>query len=227
MPASGVASSPLGALGRSPVLGALPVAALRELSATMRPVQLQPGQILFVQGDRGDSVFVVESGRLRVFRTSPGGKERTLAYLRAGEVLGEMAVLGHLPRSASVQAVDPSRLWRLDGHVLLRLLASEPGAALGIVQLLARRLADADRQLEETSGRVAERLAPVLRRLAAQASSRGEPGSVRKVRITQQELAEMVSATRESVNRGLARLQALGVVVRRSRGCLWVVPDRL
>lgn len=206
---------PASVLGRSPVLAALGPQALASLARAMRPVILQPGQMLFVQGEPGDSVFVVETGCLRLFRTSPNGRERTLAYLRAGEIVGEMAALGRLPRSASAQAAEASRVWRLDGKALAQVVASDGRAALELVELLARRLAEADRQLEEASGTVAEQLRSVLQRLAGQAGDG-------RLRITQQQLAEMLGVTRESVNRGLSRLQTMGIVRRRGRGSLWV-----
>lgn len=206
---------PISVLDRSPVLAALGAQALASLAKTMRPVDLEPGQMLFVQGEPGDSVFVVESGRLRLFRTSPGGRERTLAYVQAGDIVGEMAALGKLPRSASAQAAEPSRVWRLDGRALAQAVASDGRAALKLVELLARRLAEADQQLEEASGTVAEQLLSLLRRLAA------ESGDGR-LRITQQQLAEMLGVTRESVNRGLARLESMGIVRRCSRGSVWV-----
>lgn len=211
---------PASVLGRSPVLAALGPEALASLARAMRPVDLQPGQMLFVQGEPGDSVFVVESGCLRLFRTSPGGRERTLAYLRAGEIVGEMAALGRLPRSASAQAAEASRVWRLDGQALAQAVASDGRAALKLVELLARRLAEADQQLEEASGTVAQQLLSVLERLAGHTADG-------RLRITQQQLAEMLGVTRESVNRGLARLEAMGVVRRRSRGSLWVDLDAL
>lgn len=126
-----------------------------------------------------------------------------------------MAALGRLPRSASAQAVEASRVWRMDGQALADAVTADGRAALKLVQLLARRLAEADQQLEEASGTVAEQLLPALRRLAEQA---GEG----RLRVTQQQLAEMLGVTRESVNRGLARLEEMGVVLRQGRGSLWV-----
>lgn len=202
-------------LERSPVLAALGPATLERLARSARPVELERGQILFTQGAAGDAVFVVERGRLRLFRVSPGGRERTLGYLGPGEILGEMAVLGGLPRSASAEAAEPSRVWRLEGRALVDAVASDGRAALRLVELLVRRLAEADRQLEESTGRVEEQLGGLLQRLAREA---GSP----QIRVTQQELAALLGVTRESVNRALARLEAQGAVRRVGRGVLRV-----
>ncbi len=226
-PAEGKEARLLAVLGRSAILRGLPTETLKALVSQLQLVRLQPEEYLFFQLDPADALYVVEQGRLRVFRTTPDGRERTLAHLAAGDVIGELALLDGLPRSASVQAIEPCALWRLDRRAFVSLLSRDSRLAMGIIQLLARRLRETNRQLEEAAaGPVPDRLVRVLKRLALAA---GAPtnDAPQKLRVTQQELANLTGTTRESVNRGLSRLEAQGLVLRRSRGTLWIHRRRL
>ncbi|BAS26961.1 Crp/Fnr family transcriptional regulator [Limnochorda pilosa] len=217
-------------LVRSSLLKALPDPTRRALAAHLEPVGLEAGAFVFFQSDPGDALYLVESGRLRVFRTSPDGRDRTLAHLAAGDVLGEMALLDGLERSATVQAVEATRLWRLRRKAFLELLRTDPELSLNLIQILARRLREADHQLEEAAaGPVPERLLRVLRRLALQepVPTSTPPGTPQRLRVTQDELASMVATTRESVNRALGRLETRGLVLGRHRGGLLVDRRRI
>lgn len=212
-------------LRRSGILRVLPYERLLELASEMRPVDLESEAYLFLQEEPGDSLYLVERGRLRVFRTTPDGREVSLAHLSAGDIIGEMALLDGLERSASVQALEPSRLWRLDRQAFTRVLQEDPRLAVELLELLARRLREANRHLEEAAGGpVVVRLARLLQRMSGGSPA---PAAVVSLRLTQQELANLAGTTRESVNRGLQRLQRQGIVVRRGRGRLWVDRGRL
>src|SRR5688572_19642815 len=133
-------NSPLAAALRDmPILAGLEPALVEQIAAEVELIDLGGGETLFRQGDRGDSLFFVLSGRLRVLDSSEHGRE-DLAEIAAGESVGEMAALTGDARSATVVAIRNCRLARLDRARLNRLLASHPELLSRITLLLARRL---------------------------------------------------------------------------------------
>lgn len=177
------------------------------------------GERLFLEGDPSDAVFVVAEGRARVYGVTPDGHEVTLSVRGPGDLIGEMGALepgGR--RSASVVALDPLRCRVLSATELHRFLEGHPHAALALLQLVIGRLRNADRRRAEFgSYDTTRRLARMLLEAATDAGGRtvtGEPaGSVRlDLSLSQQELAGLVGASRESVARALAELRRRGLV---------------
>jgi CRP-like cAMP-binding protein len=106
-----------------------------QIAILLKDVDLVSGEALFRQGDAGYSLYVVALGQVRIHI-----EERTLAYAGEGEVIGEMALLEAEPRSATVTAVVPSQLLRLDQQPFFELLEVEPELALGMIKVLSSRL---------------------------------------------------------------------------------------
>lgn len=101
--------------------------------------QLGRGEVLFHEGDHGDHMFVLQSGRVRITKYV-GGEDRVLAELEAGEFFGEMAILNHEPRAATATAVEPSVLLVYDKAAFEQLLLGNPNIAVRMVYKLAERL---------------------------------------------------------------------------------------
>jgi sigma-54 dependent transcriptional regulator, acetoin dehydrogenase operon transcriptional activator AcoR len=122
---------------------------LLERCASAREVQHAPGETVFGQGARGDSVFVITSGKVGIFREKGSGREM-IAMRGPGHLVGEMALFGQKRRSASLVALEACTLLRVDGEEMLRLLGQEPALGLAISRLLAVRLQELmDLNLEE------------------------------------------------------------------------------
>jgi 2-oxoglutarate dehydrogenase E1 component len=142
--ASGNGSAGLGHIERVPLFRDLPPEAQAMVAAIAQDVDLAVGAPLFRAGDRGDALYVVESGELRVER---GGK--VVGLIRAGEVVGEMALADEGPRSADVFAHTPARLLKIPADAFELVLEQHPGVARGLVRVLARRLRDASARQEK------------------------------------------------------------------------------
>jgi len=188
------------ALARNPVFGVLPVERRRNLAAAGTPVRLEPGQVLFRTGDEADAVYVVLTGELDVAVPGPDGREVWLAKLGAGALVGEMGVLDGGPRSADVRAVPRTELWRIGRRAVIDTLREEPSSGLELLALMARRLRMTDLLLQETAlmdlgGRLARML------LEAQGTT---------VALSQSEMARLIGASRERVNRKLGDWRAKG-----------------
>lgn len=191
-------------------------AALAEVG-TVR--QYAAGQALLQQGQLLDRVFVVQRGRVKVIATAVDGTEVMLALRGAGELVGELAALEETEGGASVIALEPVIARQIVTAEFRRFLDRRPAAALALVRVLACRLRDADRQrVQYAATTVLERLAAVLVGLAERYGHPAGDHAVRiGLRLTRSELATMVAASPESVDRAWRTLRARGVVDRDER----------
>jgi CRP-like cAMP-binding protein len=160
---------------------------------------------VFEEADKANELFVVRSGRVVIAITSPDGRESVMALMEPGDLFGEMGLFMESGgRSASARALEPSELVALPYSPLLSLLHKRPALLWGVVRLLTRRLAATDAALADSvfldvTGRTAKRLLE----LAGDANEFVLP-------VTQEELAGMVGASRERVNKALAAFIRLG-----------------
>jgi CRP/FNR family transcriptional regulator len=113
---------------------------LGEMVHSLHARTYRPGEVVFVQGDIGRALFILETGKVELTRTGPDGKPVLLYTLKPGEFFGEMALLESLPRSATATAVEPSRLHLLYRTKLDALLAAHPRIGVTIMRHLARLL---------------------------------------------------------------------------------------
>lgn len=195
---------------------------LRSIAALATRERLQPGQVLFWAGDKGDAMYVIETGSVKISRLSPAGKERILRILSAGEVIGEMALFDGKERSASAIALEPSILVRLPKDTFLSLLEATPAMAVRMLAILAGRLRRMNQAVEDgTFLPVRCRVARLLLELAAGAET--ETGSEAGIgtganpvtfplKLTQEDMAGLVGATRESVSRVWREFQDRGIL---------------
>jgi CRP-like cAMP-binding protein len=110
------------------------------LRQAMEPFQLADGQILFQRGDPGDSLYLIEQGRVRIYTQDPQGQEITLNHLDAGHFIGELALIDALPRSASVVAIGPVQLLCLSREAFLQHVHGSPQLTQQLIALLTERV---------------------------------------------------------------------------------------
>lgn len=175
------------------------------LQESMVAVELHRGAVLFREGDEGDRVYVVSNGKIKLGQTSPDGRENLLALLGPGQMFGELSLFDPGPRSATAAAVTDTKLLGLGHEDLLPLLSGRPGVARGLLLQLASRLRRsndtlADLVFSDVPGRVAKALLDLSDRFGVPSDE-----GVRVVHdLTQEELAQLVGASRETVNKALA-----------------------
>jgi CRP-like cAMP-binding protein len=162
------------------------------------------GQVLFIEGEPSDTFFFVRSGRLRVFRDSAQGDELTLTFVEPGSTIGELSVVDEQPRSASVDATEPSVLVAVPSGVVRAVLLSNPASAWHVAQQLAARV----RHLTDTTADLV--LLDLPRRLAKlilEQAVDGGGGRLTTTFVTSQSgVAAMLGVTRQSLNRALSAL---------------------
>jgi len=187
------------------LLGSASAADLEGVAAASRPRTFRGGQILFSAGDPGDTVIVVISGRVKIVVRSADGGELTLTVLGPGGVLGELGAVDGGPRSADAETLEECRLLFVPREVILGLCGRVPSVALALASSV---VADLRRLTEYTSDLVfldlPRRVAKVLL-----SQPRGDDGVIRH-KMTQEQLAHRVGATRQSVNGALRGFERRG-----------------
>jgi CRP-like cAMP-binding protein len=184
------------------------------------------GDIIILEGDRGGALYFVHSGIVKVFKTSPEGKEQVLRLIEAGSTFNDVPALDAGPNPASASALESSVVYATGGAELRRLIVERPGVALAMVQALAGALRHLVLLVEDLSFRhVTARVAKIL---LAQDSSTALDGndSGAAHRLTQQEMAAMAGTAREMVGRALKELEAAGAI-HMQRGRITVVSREL
>ena len=210
------------ALTRLPLLRAVRDDERRALAEEAFPRHLSRGQLLFLQDERSDHLFVVERGRLKVTVSSSRGQELLLQVVGPGGALGELSVVDGLPRSATATALDDLALWCLPAAAVRDLLLRSPALCLAVAEDLAaqvRRLTGASADLVFLD--LPQRLAKLLVALDAGEGPAGLAG------MAQTEIAAHLGVTRQSLNRALARLQDAGWVDVRRDGVAVPQPREL
>lgn len=215
-------------LRTAPLFRELSEEAAEALTTSMQEVQLPRGDILFEEGDTGDAVYVVLEGKVKLGRTAPDGRESLLAILGPGQMFGELSLFDPGPRSATVSAVTDTVLLTLSHEGLLEWITGRPEVARGLLSQLASRLRRAndivsDLVFADVPGRVAKSLLDLSRRFGAPAE-----GGIRVAHdLTQEELAQLVGASRETVNKALADFSARGWIRLEQRSVVILDLDRI
>ena len=198
-------------LRQGPLFNALDDEAANALRASMTESRLRRGETLFHEGDSGDKLYIVTGGKVKLGRSSSDGRENLLAILGPGQMFGELSVFDPGPRSSTATAVTACLIRTLEHEELMGWLTGRPEVALGLLAQLAGRLRRAndvlaDLVFSDVPGRVAKQLLE----LASRFGDRREDGIHVHHDLTQEELAQLVGASRETVNKALADFAARG-----------------
>jgi len=195
-------------LGQHALFAGLGPRVLEELLAQAVARDLGQAEVLFRAGEPGGQLFAVLEGQVRIFVAGAGGAEITLNLLGPGEVFGEIAMLDGAERTASAAALEPSRLLQLRRESVLAAMRHHPELAERIVLLLCRRLRWTSEQIEDSA------FLPLAARLAKRLLALTDNGAER-LRLSQRDLAALVGASREAVNKLLAQWRLDGLIRQR------------
>jgi CRP-like cAMP-binding protein len=198
-------------LKKAPLFARLDDEAATALAATMGTITLAKGDVLFHEGDAEDRLYVVVSGKIKLGRSGSAGRENLLAVLGPGQMFGELSLFDPGPRSTTATAVTACELRTLEHDELMGWLTGRPEVAQGLLGQLAARLRRAndvvaDMVFSDVPGRVAKQLLELAQRFG----DRRDDGVHVHHDLTQEELAQLVGASRETVNKALADFAARG-----------------
>jgi CRP/FNR family cyclic AMP-dependent transcriptional regulator len=208
-------------LARSELFSAFDETMLRKLVEAARRVECDRNFVLFEEDEEANELFVVRSGRVAVGRRSIDGRESLVALMEGGDLFGEMPLFDEGTRSASARALEHSHVLGIPYGVVREALDAKPELLWEVVRLLAERLRNTDSALADAvfldvTGRTAKRLLELA----------GDEDDF-QLPITQEELAGLVGASRERVNKSIAAFIRLGWIEQLDRRYRIVARDRL
>ena len=203
----------------SPFVSALGPGDLESLSAWGAARRFRRGMMLFHEGDEPAHVLIVRAGRVKISSFTADGREVVLAIRGPGELLGELSAIDGEPRSATASALEAVEVLSVPSEDFRAFLSTRPRIAVTLLQVLSRKLRDADRKRIEfgafdTVGRVCRRLVELAERFGEERGT-----SVRiTLPLSQQELAGWTGSSREAVSKALHQLRGRGYIETARRG---------
>ena len=213
---------------RAPLFTALDEAAAVSLRASMDAVKIAKGSILFKEGDDGEHLYVIVDGKLKLGTSSGDGRENLLSILGPGEMFGELSLFDPGPRTSTATAVTDAKLLSLSHEKVIPWLKQNPEVSLQLLTRLSQRLrrtneAVGDLVFSDVPGRVAKALIDLGDRFGKTTPE----GLLVNHDLTQEELAQLVGASRETVNKALADFAGRGWLKLDGRSVLIADVDRL
>lgn len=182
------------------------------LERKMPQTTIGAGRLIYSPEDRGEVVFLLKEGRVRLYRLSPEGKGLTMAIVEPGSVFGEMALLGQGMHGNFAEAMEECTIYMLSRRDVQETLLADPRVARRLLELIGRRLVEAERRLEEFAFKsVSARLSSILLQLADLADQIDGVVTLPD-RYTHQQLAEMVGTYRETVTKELNDFRQDGLI---------------
>jgi CRP/FNR family transcriptional regulator/CRP/FNR family cyclic AMP-dependent transcriptional regulator len=205
-------------LQKVPILAGLSGDDRESLAAALARRRYRKGDIVFQKEEPGHALFIVERGAVRIYVPSAQGNDLILAVLGPGDFFGDISLLDGRPRSASAAVSSDTTLLMLERSDFIALITRRPVAAMAVLEAVAGRLRETDEMASDLAfldvgGRLAKRLLDLA---SAHGVSRNN-GVLIDLPVTQEELANMIGVTRESVNRNLSEFRRLGLISNQGR----------
>lgn len=215
-------------LARAGIFQGVEPAAAEALAQSLEAVDFPRSQVIFNEGEPGDRLYIIQSGKVKIGRKSPDGRENLLAIMGASDMFGELSIFDPGPRTSTATTVTEVRALTMDRPALREWISKRPEIAEQLLRVLARRLRRTNNMLADliftdVPGRVAKVLLQFAQRFGSQ-----EAGLLRVTHdLTQEEIAQFVGASRETVNKALADFAHRGWVRLEGKSVLILDPERL
>lgn len=215
-------------LQRIPLFADLDDDELTRFSQNLQRRTYTAGQTVFMQGDDGNSVYLIESGSIRIYVHGEDGQEVSMVLCGPGDMFGEMSLIDQQPRSATAMAVENTVLWVMSGEDFYAHLRANSQLALNMMLTLSTRLRDTNEAIRslallDVPRRIAKRLLSLALRQGEHTADGIRIGS----KLTQGDLASLISASRESTNRALRALQRQGLIEMQDGHIILLKPEEL
>lgn len=188
------------------------------LEAVSQAKQLARGSLVYMPSEASESVFLLTSGRVKLYHITSEGKQAVLALIDPGELFGELTIFDGGQREEFAEAMEKSTLIRIPRDEITRLMEEHAGVALGVTRLMGLRRRRIERRLKSLLFRSnRERLVHLLMELAEKYGQRSADGVTLGIKLSHQELASIIGSTRETVTVVLGELQNEGSLIIKRR----------
>lgn len=184
--------------------------------------EYEKGEMIYFAGDAGGRLYVLYTGKVKLYRTSPSGKEQVLRIISPGDFLGELSLFSSLPLGEHAQALERSTMCVLDGARLKEYMAKSPSIAFRVMDALSRRLEEAENRIEAIS------LSSVGPRIAKSLLSLAQGKKTLQLPMSKGDFASSLGMSQETLSRKLAELQEEGLLrLKGHRTIILEKPDML
>ena len=191
---------------------------IEDLNWSGSSIRLRADEVLFGPTDSNETLFVLKSGRVRIYRSSPEGREFTLAVVESGTIFGELALTPQETRGAYARGMEDSEITILHRTDVERLMLEHPQVGLNLIRLLGERLSTYERRLEDLGLKeVPARLASLILLMIGDEGLRTRTGYKIPTRYTHHHLGTMIGANREAVTRAFTQLREAGALETENR----------
>jgi CRP/FNR family cyclic AMP-dependent transcriptional regulator len=214
-------------LRRHDFLAGLKEAELQELAERTQMREFQRGKVILHPDSRQELVYLIKEGRVKISRYSSDGREQILTFLQAGDLFGELALIRER-ESVHIEAFEDTLICTMPRTDFAALLERRPELMLHVIKAMAERLRQAEEEIADLVFRdVPGRIAALLLRLGEEYGEREPDGQRLTLRLTHQDIASMVGATRETVTTTLSRFREAALIATDQRHIVILQPDRL
>ncbi|HMU38693.1 MAG TPA: Crp/Fnr family transcriptional regulator [Pseudomonadota bacterium] len=205
-------------LRKLPLFADIPHDTLQQCSNLVWLLELKRRQVVFLPGDPGGAVYFVSSGRIKISKVTSDGKELTLDYGAANDVFGELCLIDGGPREDMAEAMDTSVVIEFDRGHFERLVQKEGLIGFRLVKVLAQRRRQLEEKVENLIFKdVNSKLAELLLRLGQDFGVADKRGTLLSLKITHQEMANLIGSTRETVSLTLSQFRRSGLIATEGR----------
>ena len=200
-------------LRKIPFLERVAPAQLQQLIATVELREIPRRQVIYLPGDPGDRVFFINGGRVKCSKVTRDGKELTLAYRGAGQMFGELCVIDGGPRDEMAEAMKNAIITEVPRELFREILLSDAQLAFDFACTVGERRRQIETKIEHLVFRdVQAKLAALLLELAEEYGVESEKGRQIGLKITHQEMANLIGSTRETISLTLAQFKKKGLL---------------
>src|SRR4051812_20895671 len=225
---SGEEKQTLALLRRCDVLSDISADALQALLPGITMGTYRPRQVIYLPGDRAQGVHFLTGGRIKISKVTRDGKELTLAYRTEGDFFGEPCLLEGGPREEMAEAMDSSTTVEVDRELLDQLLRLNGIAAYKFARALIARRKDLETRVEQLIFKdVGSKLAELLLSLGHDHGIADQRGVIVGLKITHQEMANLIGSTRETVSLTLSQFKRKGLIQTEGRKVILADPEGL
>ncbi len=180
------------------------------------------GDMVYLAGEEGGTLFVLHTGKAKLFRLNASGKEQVLRVAGAGEFFGELSLFSSLPLSDNAQILEEATMCVIKGDRLKELMQKYPSIAFKVMDELSRRLESAESRIESIT------LSPVLKRIAAALLELSTGEQDIRLPMTKGDFASQLGMTQETLSRKLSELEAEGIIALKGQRAIRIEqPDKL
>ena len=186
---------------------------LRDIGDIAKTFEMKREQIVFAPEDEAEKVYVLISGKVKLSKVADDGKEVTIAVLQPGDVFGELALFGGETHDSFAEVIEDATICAIPRADFEGLLNTRPSLSLGLLNSIMERLRQAESQIEDLVFRsVPARVSHLILKLAQEHGHVGPKGITIHLRLTHQDVANFVGATRETVTNVLNELRSAGLI---------------